>query len=140
MGFGGDVEAALMDILTDAAEAGAPAPVNDELIEALAARGFGMAVEAMRDRLSRLRMRGWIEIEYRGTSRRRFCVGGKWTGWPETNSGGALAPRPARNAGRTRACLTCDAPFRSDGPHHRMCSACRSNASEVMGEAYRVAL
>lgn len=29
-------------------------------------------------------------------------------------------------AKNTRPCLRCRAPFRSEGPHHRMCASCRA--------------
>ena len=31
---------------------------------------------------------------------------------------------------RRRACLRCRDPFASEGPHHRMCSRCRSQSSK----------
>lgn len=39
----------------------------------------------------------------------------------------------ARKTGgqRVRACLTCSKPFRSEGPHNRMCDFCRRTHSEV---------
>ena len=31
-------------------------------------------------------------------------------------------------ASKVRPCLTCRAPFRSEGPHNRMCPGCRTTA------------
>ena len=44
----------------------------------------------------------------------------------------AFAPvPPARSprAARRRPCITCGAPFDSEGPHNRMCDACRDERS-----------
>ena len=51
-----------------------------------------------------------------------------------------LAPRRARRgipmpAAAERACLNCHAPFASQGPHHRLCDACREGSGD-----FRVAL
>lgn len=34
---------------------------------------------------------------------------------------------------RTRPCITCSEEFRSDGPHNRMCNACRTRAADDFG-------
>jgi len=34
---------------------------------------------------------------------------------------------------RVRRCMTCAAPFESEGPHNRMCKSCRESAG---GQAY----
>lgn len=34
---------------------------------------------------------------------------------------------------KERKCMTCTAPFMSDGPHHRMCGPCRAGKREFLG-------
>lgn len=40
---------------------------------------------------------------------------------------------------KTRDCITCDKPFKSTGPGHRMCDDCRLNADDDGGD-YRLGL
>lgn len=69
---------------------------------------------------------------------RRFTVegsGGNWavlddgvavrqaTSWWKAESMRTALERQARR--KARACIRCTTEFMSDGPHHRMCAACR---------------
>lgn len=71
----------------------------------------------------------------------RFSVHGSGSYWAVLDGGVAVAnfatwwkadehaDRLERKARTTRRpCLTCTAPFDSDGPHNRMCPACRQQS------------
>ncbi len=71
----------------------------------------------------------------------RFAVRGSGAFWSVLDGGKAVATfstwwkaddhadRLERRAmTRSRACLTCGSEFRSEGPHNRMCAACRQQS------------
>ncbi len=56
---------------------------------------------------------------------------GSWT----TPNNPAAVTMP-RHPPKRRKCITCGTDFLSEGPHHRMCTPCRTNASDPLEAAY----
>jgi hypothetical protein len=46
-----------------------------------------------------------------------------------------LASPPGRTSLKRRACLRCNRRFLSEGPHHRLCGACRASLATMPAPA-----
>lgn len=73
----------------------------------------------------------------------RFSVEGSGSHWAVRDGGRVVASASTwwradaqadalrrKAMARVRACLTCGSKFASDGPHNRMCAACRKKSLE----------
>lgn len=119
------VTAKVFDIIARAAEEGLPAPSNEEMADETASMNSNIS-----DSLRALDAGRFIQIEWDGPAptfgkpgpraRRRFRVmeTGEVTAW--------TAHGVRRSKGKTRPCMICTADFDSEGPHHRLCTKCRS--------------
>ena len=116
----GAVDAAILAFIRRAALSGAPAPVNEAILERLEVEGIAISFSAIGKRVRRLVAEGHLAVEWRGTHR-RYRIGGKWTAFSVP---GAVGPKAGRTS-TDRPCLNCGHTFRSEGPHHRMCATCR---------------
>lgn len=130
----GTITAQAYAIIAAAAAEGLPAPSNEELADRTDTRNSDISKA-----IYRLKEAELIQIEWDGPTptagvksqhiRRRFRVTetGEVTAWTVHGQ--------RRQKGKERACMTCTAPFKSEGPHHRLCPKCNAWASSDGGHA-----
>lgn len=75
------------------------------------------------------------ELELRGSGSVAIFAGeervSQWYG-SRGKAISAIAGVDRRRRSRERPCITCQAPFKSMGPGHRMCNACRAIARQAL--------
>ena len=101
-------ERQVMDVLTQAAREGQPVRGFSELADLL-----GLGDSTAKHVVYTLAAKGALDRRPDG-----FYLG------PSL----ALAFGRRQASGTERPCITCRRPFLSEGPHHRMCDACRETA------------
>ena len=101
------------------------------------AREAKVANMAVAPLIRTLEQRGLVTVERIGIQQ-RYRVGEAATAWLAVKSGGWKQRRAAHEKKRKqrRACLCCGKSFLSEGPHNRLCNACRQKGDD--GSPYSV--
>ena len=124
--------AAMMRVISEAADRGEPTPSNSELAERT---GLAMKSTAFRSRLAALAQCGLVRVEPNGNDHgcRRIHVlaTGRHTDWTPPMQRQTRSQKARYNGGEPRICMACRRTFHDPDPPsiRRRCDTCRTHAS-----------